>query len=208
MKIWKRNAVLMTVLLFVCVALYMSWSYNREDSIDPLDVYLSENLDNSLDAGADSDLLQEFNVSVAGEDAMDMIGANDGQTDVDVQPEMSADNFFSETRLSRKQARDSALELLREAADKKESDQSVRDKATADIENLAQSVMSEARIEQLVRAKGFDDCVAIISGDGIRIVVASPEGGLLATDVAKIKDIVIGETDLPVSGIHISEAVV
>ena len=29
MKIWKRNAVIAAVLLFICAGIYLNWSYNR-----------------------------------------------------------------------------------------------------------------------------------------------------------------------------------
>jgi stage III sporulation protein AH len=32
MKIWKKNAVLATVILFVCVAVYLNWSYGRGEA--------------------------------------------------------------------------------------------------------------------------------------------------------------------------------
>ena len=31
MKIWKRNAVVVTVFLFVCAGIYLNWYYARED---------------------------------------------------------------------------------------------------------------------------------------------------------------------------------
>ena len=31
MKLWKRNVVVAAIVLFVCVAVYLNWSYNRED---------------------------------------------------------------------------------------------------------------------------------------------------------------------------------
>ena len=32
MKLWKRNAVVAAIVLFVCVAVYLNWSYNQEES--------------------------------------------------------------------------------------------------------------------------------------------------------------------------------
>ena len=29
-KLWKRNAVVAVVLLFVCVGVYLNWSYHRD----------------------------------------------------------------------------------------------------------------------------------------------------------------------------------
>ena len=31
MKILRRNAIIVTVLLFVCVAVYLNWAYNRQE---------------------------------------------------------------------------------------------------------------------------------------------------------------------------------
>ena len=29
-KLWKRNAVVAVVLLFICVGIYLNWSYNQD----------------------------------------------------------------------------------------------------------------------------------------------------------------------------------
>ncbi|MDR3207409.1 MAG: SpoIIIAH-like family protein [Oscillospiraceae bacterium] len=205
MKVWKRNAVVLTVILFVCVALYLSWSYNQEDLTgdDPLSAYIDGAVDPSgLDAAGGGDPLGDLSVILDPGNAEPAGGAGDPA--VDVKTEDSG--YFSATRLSRQKARDSTLAILKEAADRTGNAQEVRDKAVSDIEALAAATMSEARIESLVIAKGFADCVAFIGADGVDVVVAEPAGGLLASDVAKIKDIVLQETKLSVDGIHIIPA--
>ena len=32
MKLWKRNAVVAAIVLFVCVAVYLNWSYDQESA--------------------------------------------------------------------------------------------------------------------------------------------------------------------------------
>ena len=32
MKLWKRNAVVAAIVLFVCVAVYLNWSYQQEST--------------------------------------------------------------------------------------------------------------------------------------------------------------------------------
>ena len=58
---------------------------------------------------------------------------------------------------------------------------------------MAQSAMREARIENMVIAKGYRDCVVFINDNGVNVIVAKPEGGLKDADIARIKDIVMGE---------------
>ena len=66
--------------------------------------------------------------------------------------------------------------------------------------------MSEAQIENLVIAKGYADCVAFISDGGVSVVVSATENGLQDADVARIVEIVNGETGVPASQITIIEA--
>ena len=34
MKLWKRNAVVAAIVLFVCVAVYLNWSYHKDNNAD------------------------------------------------------------------------------------------------------------------------------------------------------------------------------
>jgi len=70
---------------------------------------------------------------------------------------------------------------------------------------LAAYTVSESQIESLVTAKGYADCVAFMGDDSVSVVVGDADG-LDAQDVAKIKDIVIGETNYKADQIKIMEA--
>ena len=65
--------------------------------------------------------------------------------------------------------------------------------------------MAESQIESLVTAKGYADCVAFMGPESISVVVSAPEG-LDTADVARIKDIVVSETDFTPEQIKIVEA--
>ncbi len=58
-------------------------------------------------------------------------------------------------------------------------------------------------VEELIKAKGFEDCVAIISGDNINVIVKS--GGLMTSEIAQITDIVTSETGFLPENIRIVE---
>ena len=53
---------------------------------------------------------------------------------------------------------------------------------------------NEAKVETLILSKGFEQCVAVISGDKINIIVKSD--GLLASDIATINEIVFSQTGI------------
>jgi hypothetical protein len=47
----------------------------------------------------------------------------------------------------------------------------IRIQAQEDIAQIAKDIEAEANIEALIKAKGFEDCVAVISGGEITVIV-------------------------------------
>lgn len=181
MKTWKKNAVAAAVLVTVCAGIYVNWLYTEEQNA----VSLNDTLD------ADKIL------------SADMLVMNDGTAlPLDNLSVDTVTNYFAAVRLSRQEARDSAVSLLQEAAvyDGEESTQ-VNEK----LEDIVQVALCEAQIESLVIAKGYTDCVAYISDEGISVAVAAPEGGLEQKDVAVIADIVMAQSEFNVEDIRVVE---
>ncbi len=110
------------------------------------------------------------------------------------------DTYFATMQVSRKRARDEALEILQSVADNSGSDEAVKTQALSDINRLALEMAAESNIETLVMAKGFTDCIAVINGDIATIVVATDGEELLATEISQINEIVYEQADiLPVN---------
>lgn len=115
-------------------------------------------------------------------------------------------DYFAASRLSREQARDEAVSTLRELSESETADQTAKDEAAAQISALAEDSVAEANIESMIRAKGYEDAVVMIGDGSVNVVVAPPEGGLQATDVTVIKDIVVAEAGVTAGQIKIVEA--
>ena len=131
---------------------------------------------------------------------------NESGGDVTV-PEAAAENdYFATARLSRKQARDSAISMLQEAEIDENASEEVCNEASQTLQVLAGYTVAESQIENLVTAKGYADCVVFMGVDSCSVVVAAGEEGLDATDVARIKDIVVNETSYTAGQIKIMEA--
>ena len=117
----------------------------------------------------------------------------------------TATDYFAAVRLSRQQARDSAVNLLQEAMAYSGEDGGKEVESAMELEEIVQTALSEAQIESLIIAKGYADCVAYMSGEGISVAVAAPEGGLQQEDVAVIADIVMTQSDYSLEDIRIVE---
>ena len=102
-------------------------------------------------------------------------------------------------RLSRQTARDEAVELLQETIAYADGDAA----SSAKLEGIISDALAESQIESLIVAKGYQDCVAYISEDGISVAVAAPEDGLTQSDVALLSDIVLSQTSCKLSDIRV-----
>lgn len=182
MKTWKKNLVAAAVLVTVCTGIYMNWLYTEQST--------AEELTDTLDAEkvmSDDTLILSGDTAVLAEDE-----AVDTGTD-----------YFAAVRLSRQQARDSAVNLLQEAM--AYEDQTKAAESSAELEDIVQTALTEAQIESLIIAKGYTDCVAYMSAEGISVAVSSPEGGLQKEDVAVIADIVMSQSEYTMNDIRVVE---
>ena len=84
-------------------------------------------------------------------------------------------------------------------------DQSKSAESSQNLEEIVQTALTEAQIESLIIAKGYTDCVAYMSTQGISVAVSAPEGGLQAEDVAVIADIVLTQSDYVMDEIRVVE---
>jgi stage III sporulation protein AH len=115
-------------------------------------------------------------------------------------------DYFAAIRLSRQESRDSAVELLQETiAYETGEDTEAASTASTKLEDMVSTALQEAQIEGLVIAKGYEDCVAYMSENGISVAVAAPEEGLEADAVAQICDIVTTQSDYTPSDLKIIE---
>lgn len=106
-KLWKRNAVVAAVLVLVCAAIYLNGRYAAKVE-EPNKV-----------------LGQSTQVDAPMEEAEE------------VSAEAKPSDYFATARLTRKQARDSAISLLREASEDPDVDSETASEAAKSIQSLA-----------------------------------------------------------------------
>lgn len=179
MKVWKKNMVAAAILVTVCAGIYVNWLYSEDQAAVSLEDTLNE-----------EKLMSEDLLVMSS----DVISAGEGTT---------VSEYFAAVRLSRQEARDSAVSLLQEAMAYNDGAEAAQ--TNEQLESIVQTALCEAQIESLIIAKGYTECVAYISEDGISVAVASPEGGLQQTDVAVIADIVLTQSDYEMADIRVVE---
>ncbi len=130
---------------------------------------------------------------------IDVKNPEDGQ----VQEEVENDSFFASAIIDRERTRGEALEVLLGITEDETASETAKSDAFTQMERIANETSWEIDIENLVKAKGFEECVAIINQESASIVVSSE--GLTPGEVAQIKEIVYLEASIQPKDIKIIE---
>ena len=123
MKNRKRNLTMLAVLMFVCAAVALNWSYNNRWGTPDSEMVSAED---------------EAMMSANAEFADNLMN--------------TGSEYFAEARLTRQVSRDEALELLQTAATSENASQETIDSAMNAISAMAACTMQEAQIENLLIA--------------------------------------------------------
>lgn len=184
MKKWKRNAIAAVVLVLVCTGVYLNWLYTDTGAVD-------------VTATLNEEKLMDDSLLVMAETPQDLEVL--AHTDTD-RLQASAD-YFAQMRLSRQESRDKAVELLQETISYAGENEDI-EAASTQLQQLVSMSLSEAQIESLVVAKGYDDCVAYMTDDNISVAVGGAEA-LVQSDIALISDIITAQTEYSMPQIRI-----
>ena len=113
------------------------------------------------------------------------------------------DSYFASAQLSRQQARDQAIAVLQTVVDSSTAEAIAKEQASDDISRIASEIQTEANIETLIKSKGFEKCVAVISDGTASVIVESD--GLLPNELSQIKEIVWEQAGIDPVNIKIIE---
>ena len=110
-------------------------------------------------------------------------------------------DYFSSTVLYRQQSRDEAIDVLKLVTESEDSTEEAKAEAREKISKIAVDIQNESNIETLVKAKGFEECVAVISDGSVSVIVSAEE--LRANQAAQILTIVYETTGITPENVSI-----
>lgn len=111
-------------------------------------------------------------------------------TYVDATTESTTENsYFSDARVERQSARDESLEKLQKIIDSSKESDSAHKEAAEKIASISDMISIENKIETLVKAKGVNNCLAVINEDGTKVDVIVDVDELTDTVILQIKEI-------------------
>jgi len=132
-------------------------------------------------------------------DPIDNMGYGDNNMDDNFDSSLEtggdeSNDYFAATVLNRQQSRDEAIDVLKLVTENEEASEEAKANAAAEISKIAVTIQNESNIESLVKAKGFEECIAVIGDDSVSVIVKSES--LQAAEAAQILAIAYESTGI------------
>lgn len=112
-----------------------------------------------------------------------------------------AADYFTKARADREKSRNEAIVLLKETANDAKATAEAKNEAAKKATAIAAAMDQEAAIETVIKAKGFEQAVAVMGENGITVMVQS--GELTQSQTLQIQDAVTANSSIPVEKIKI-----
>lgn len=109
--------------------------------------------------------------------------------------------YFSEAKLTRSKSRDEAVAALKTMLSDEELTMEQKSALTVQATEFAEAIEAEGKIENLLKAKGFADCMVYYDVEKVDVILRAED--LLEEQVTQIRDIILEETDVKVQDISI-----
>ena len=113
------------------------------------------------------------------------------------------DAYFVSARLSRTKSRDEAMDALKYMLEDSALEEGAAAVLAQQAQSLAKTIETEGKIENIIKAKGFTDCMVYLDSEKVDVIVQS--NGLTDSEAAQIMDAVMSEVDVEESNVSIIE---
>ena len=124
---------------------------------------------------------------------------NDMVKDNTIEKPKKTSEFFVEYRLQREKMRGQRVEILREIINNQASSADSRQKAQEQLLVISSNINKETEVENLIRAKGFKDCVVFVQNQAVTVIVQAEK--ISSEEATRIADIVSRSTGISLQNV-------
>lgn len=206
----KRPAIIGVLLILLIFTGYLNYQftqqalrktsteYKKYEAMELQDFLNASNLEDNQE---DLEIVDSKN-NLGGEISGVVSASNDNMKD-EIGKEVANlnRNYFVEQRLSRDKLRANLIDRLSDIINNTETNDKMRTEAQEEIISIGRISETELQIESLVKSKGFDEALALLTNTDIKIVVSAEE--LDESGMVKILEIVRSKTDFDMENINI-----
>lgn len=190
----KKQVVAVSLLILIGIAGYLNWTF-RNDAVDPDVAVMYQEASKKI---GEAQMVNADSTQEANEGAQET--AQPPQENSDLK---NANNYFAQAKLEREVKRSESMEMLTQLISTQGTDKETKTNAENEIRRMVEYTEKETTMENMIRAKGFDETVVFMSENMVSIAVASE--GLNEVDAAQIQDIVTNSCGYSADKIKIVE---
>ena len=193
MAFGKRQLVLAALVLALGAAVYLNWQFSDNKEL------LATNAVSEVKELGEAQYVNNLSVDEVAEMA-NAESNNEEQSGGEGNPAQ----YFEQAKANRQKARDEATDMIKEILNDIKSSEEAKAEAVKQAADVAKGIQQESNIENLIKAKGFKDCVVFLQNGECSVVVSAD--GLNENSAITIKDIVLGQSGVSFDKIKITEA--
>ena len=196
--------------LALCGAVYLNWSYTQkalqtvptadqetqqaaQASAEVTDLSETQEPVSLTGTEAEQAVYDPLEAEISGTGESELAGKNYGEAQLVSVSKDSGMEFFEQARLSRSKARDEALDAIKKTLKNSELTDEEKNQITSELEQQVSSITTETTVENLIKAKGFADCVVSLTRDRADVTVMTENDALTAEEVTRIRDTVLNQ---------------
>ena len=203
----SRGATAAVLTLALGAAICLNWSFSRNA---PAELTMPDTVETSAGAAVPitDPLAVEPGAGAAGAEAAadDTADKNYGEAQLVSVNKDSGTEFFEAARLTRSKARDEALDTLKKSLKDAKLTAEEKTQLTEELSTRINNITLETKLETLIKAKGFADCVVNLEDSKANVTVMTESDALTAEEVTRIRDVLLGQCKgLTAQGITIVE---
>ncbi len=185
--IGKKQIIMTCLTLMLAIAVYINYAASPD---------LSDK-DNSMTA-SETGLNDTINYGET-----ELVNSDSDSVDNAAEEANAAVDYFAQARLDKMNNRDEAVQTLQSIIGGGDLTEDEMVTNALDAVEVSKLIECEGTIESLIKAQGYQDCVAYLDGESAKVVVKTE--GLDKAQAAAIKDIILGEAEVSAENIRIFE---
>lgn len=186
--IGKKQIIIVGLTLILGVAIYINYLVGT----------------NMANASKEAPTVKDSNVqSIGNYGDQQFVSDNDNNANAQNLSVSDTDQYFAQARLDKEQSRAQAVETLRTIYGGGDSTDTELAVMAENAANLSSYIESESKIENVLKAQGFEDVLCYLSDSGANIIVKTE--GLSSAEAAQIKNALLSEVNVPAEKISILE---
>ncbi len=171
MVLKKKEIIAGALVLLIGVAGYLNWSYQDVIHVTDGDSYAEET----------SKRLGEAQYVNATQEGVEQQSAEQQST------QSGGADYFVTAKSDKETARSKAIEILKQTAENESFDAEIRKKAQEEMVSAAKNVEKENTIENIAKAKGYNEISVYIDGENVDIIAR--KDGFSDKDTMILRDI-------------------